>query len=82
MDRRVLDVFREVFDDEELEIESKTSAKDIAGWDSLAQVKLIIGVEEAFDIKFTTNEVVSMTCVGDMINILRSKGISTKGYAG
>ncbi len=75
MDSRVLEVFREVFDDDELEIQEETAAKDIAGWDSLAQVKLIIGVEEAFDIKFTTNEVAAMTCVADLVRTVRSKGI-------
>lgn len=73
MHDRVLSVFRDVFDNPKLEIKDDTSAKNIAEWDSLAQVKLIIGLEEEFGIKFTTNEVAEMTCVGDLKTTLGRK---------
>ena len=74
-EKRILDVFREIFDNEELEIHDATTALDIPGWDSLAQVKLIIALEEAFEIKFSTHEIVAMTCVGDLEKSLYTKGI-------
>lgn len=75
MDDRLVNVFREVFDDPGLEIADATSAKDIPEWDSLAQVKLIIGIEGEFGIKFTTNEVADLTCVGDLKRALGGKGV-------
>lgn len=75
MDRRIREVFREVFDNDEMEICDDMSAKDVPEWDSLAQVKLIIGLEEEFGIHFTTHEVVEMTCIGDLKKCLFSKGI-------
>ena len=52
------------------------SAKDIPDWDSLAQVKIVIALEEEFSIKFTTNEVAEMACVGDLLRALERKGIA------
>lgn len=74
LNSRVQAVFREIFDNNSLEISDDMSAKDIHDWDSLAQVKLIIGLEEEFAIKFTTNEVVGMKCIGDLKAALASKG--------
>ena len=74
-EKKILYVFREIFDNEELEIHDATAAKDVPGWDSLAQVKLIIALEEAFEIKFSTHEIVAMTCVGDLKKSLYTKGI-------
>jgi acyl carrier protein len=73
--RRIRQLFREVFDNDEMEISDDTSAKDVPGWDSLAQVKLVIGLEEEFGIKFTTHEVAQMSCVGDLRKTLACKGI-------
>ena len=39
--KRIKQVFREVFADANLEINSSTSAEDIEEWDSLNQIKII-----------------------------------------
>ncbi len=75
MQQRIQGVFQEIFDNPNLVIRDETSAREIAEWDSFAQVKLIIGLEEEFGIKFTTNEVAEMTCVGDLKKALERKGV-------
>lgn len=75
MHQRIQVVFREVFDNPGMEIRDETSAKDIQDWDSLAQVKLIIALEEEFQTKFTTNEVAEMSCVADLRKALERKGV-------
>ena len=77
MHHRIREVFREVFDEDEMEIWDEMSAKDVPDWDSLAQVKLVIGLEEEFEIKFTTHEVARMTCMGDLKMALVRKGIKS-----
>lgn len=72
-DRRVQAIFREVFDDDQLVVTSTTAAKDIPEWDSLAQVKLLISLEEEFCVQFTTQEVAAMRSVGDLTAALRGK---------
>ena len=75
MQQRIQSVFQEIFDNPSLVIADEMSAKDIPEWDSLAQVKLIIALEEEFGTKFTTNEVAEMSCVGDLKRALQGKGI-------
>jgi len=73
LDERVLAVFRDVFDDERLQIADSTSAKDVPDWDSLAQVKLVIALEREFDVRFSTGELVAMRDVGDLKRSVRAK---------
>jgi acyl carrier protein len=70
---RVQHVFREVFDNDSLTVHRDTQAKDVAGWDSLNHITLIMSLEEAFKVKFTTREVMGFQNVGEMMDCLRGK---------
>jgi acyl carrier protein len=63
-------IFRDVFDDPALEISDATTAKDVAGWDSLTYVNLIVAVEKAFDVAFTTKDVKGLANVGSLIELI------------
>lgn len=67
------EVFREVFDDDEISLTPETTADDIEGWDSLSHVNLIIAVEMKFDIEFTQKEIRSFSNVGEMAACVESK---------
>lgn len=67
---RLNEVFRDVFDNDELVISDSTTADDIEEWDSLEHISLIAAVEKAFKMRFTMKEVSGMKNVGEMINIL------------
>ena len=68
-------IFQEVFDDPQLSVQVETSATDIPDWDSVAQVKLVLAVEEAFAIRLSSNEITSIHTVGDFVTaIARQKG--------
>lgn len=75
MQQRVTRVFRDVFDDDAMQVWDGMSAKDDTRWDSLTQVKLIIGLEEEFGIKFSTHDLAALQCVGDVKRCLSIKGI-------
>jgi acyl carrier protein len=68
-----VEVFREVFDNPNLEINESTTAFDVEGWDSFAHINLIVALEERFHVEFSTQELSEMTCVGDTFNLLKSK---------
>jgi acyl carrier protein len=70
---RVNDVFRDVFDDESLSVRPETTAADVEGWDSLMHVRLIIAIEKAFRVRFSSSEVASLKDVGDLIGLLQTK---------
>ena len=69
------EVFRDVFDDEEITVEDATTANDIDGWDSYEHINLIVAVEDAFNIKFSMGKTTGMKNVGEMVDeILRQVG--------
>ncbi len=70
---RLADVFREVFDDDTIEIDEYTTADDIDDWDSLEHINLIAAVEAEFDMKFRMGEVSTMKDVGEMVEIIASR---------
>ena len=63
-------IFRDVFDDDELIIEAKTTANDIDGWDSLTHIRLVISIEKAFDLRFTAAEISDLENVGEMVELI------------
>ena len=67
---RVNEVFRDVFDDDDITVGEETTANDIEDWDSLEHIHLVAAIEQEFDMKFTMGQVVSMKNVGEMIDII------------
>lgn len=71
------EVFRHVFEDDELTITDETKAADIESWDSLMHVSLILAVEKKFGVRFSSSEVSSLMNVGMLMELIRAKtGVS------
>lgn len=68
------EVFRDVFDEESIQVNDSTTANDIEDWDSLEHINLIVAVEKSFEIKFTMGEVTGMKNVGAMVDIILERG--------
>jgi acyl carrier protein len=73
---RVADLFREVFDEPKLVVTQATSTADIAEWDSVAHVKLVMVLEETFGLQLDPDEVLNLTTVGAFVNSLKARGIA------
>jgi acyl carrier protein len=69
-------IFRDIFDDPELNVRLTTSSLDIPDWDSVAQVKLVLAIEEEFGVEFATDEVAAFRCVGDFVHALETRRTS------
>jgi acyl carrier protein len=71
------DVFRQVFDDEEIALSDSTTADDIDGWDSMMHINLIIAIEKKFGVKFAAAEIASMKAegqdLGGLVQLLDKK---------
>ncbi len=67
------EVFRDVFDDESIEVNDETTSDDIDDWDSLEHINLIAAVEQEFGMKFNMGQVVTMKNVGEMVDIILSQ---------
>ena len=63
------EVFEDVLDLEETPcLTDETSANDIEEWDSLSHVQLVVAVEKAFKVKFTSAEIMKWQNVGQMVD--------------
>lgn len=63
-------VFRDVFDDDEIEINDKITANDIEDWDSLTHISLISSIEDEFKVKFSMKDVLQTKNVGELVDII------------
>lgn len=70
---RLNEVFRDVFDDDSIEVNADTTANDIEDWDSLNHITLIDAVESEFGVHFTMGEVSGMKNVGEMAQIIKER---------
>lgn len=70
---RLNKVFQDVFDDDSITVNPKTTANDIEDWDSLEHITLISAVEREFKMKFKMGEISSMKNVGEMAQIIASR---------
>ena len=66
-------IFRDVFDDEDLEVNDSTNSSDIEDWDSLEHITLVVSMEKEFNLKFDLKEVNKLANVGEMIDLIASK---------
>ncbi len=66
-------VFRDVFDDDDIVLTAATTAQDIEGWDSQAHVNLIVAAEMHFGVRFRTAELESLHDVGQFARLIESK---------
>lgn len=74
---RLTHIFRDVLDDDSLVLRDDLTADQVEGWDSLNHIDLIVAVERNFKIRFTTAEITSLKNVGELINLVQRKLVTT-----
>ena len=67
----VTEIFRDVFDDDEIVIGDETNSADIEDWDSLEHIELVINMEKHFGLKFNIKEVNKLQNVGEMVDLIQ-----------
>jgi acyl carrier protein len=70
---RLTEMIRDFFDDDSITATPGLSAKDVDGWDSLTHIRLILTVEKAFKVKFSTSEIGKMERVGDLVAVIKAR---------
>ena len=65
------EIFRDIFDDEEIELTDETTADDIEDWDSLEQINLLVAIEKKFSVKFKLDDVSHLANIGDMVSLVQ-----------
>ena len=68
------EIFEDVLDLEGgANLSDETSANDIEEWDSLSHIQLIVAIEKAFKVKFTSAEILKWKNVGEMVDTIISR---------
>jgi len=70
---RLQAVFREIFDDEGLQLNDTLDRENFEAWDSLGHIRLVSAMEEAFGVSFTLDEIEAMTSVPQIAAVLANK---------
>ena len=70
---RLAEIIQDVFDDDSIVLNHDLSAKDVDEWDSLTHIRLILTVEKAFKIKFSTSEIGKLEKVGDLVTLIKQR---------
>jgi len=70
---RITPIFREVFNDNELEVTLDLATDEIDEWSSITQALLLATLEKEFKIKFKLREVIVMNDVATIVSLIESK---------
>ena len=70
---KLQNIFRGIFDDDSIKLNSNTTAEDIEEWDSLNQIRIILACEKEFTVKLNPRQVNDFSNIGDMVEHLFSK---------
>jgi acyl carrier protein len=66
-------IFMEELGDRNIRIGPDTTADDVAGWDSLTHIQLVVAIEKHFKIRFTAGEIQRFRNVGEMCASIMAK---------
>ena len=59
-------IFIRIFKDDSLKISHETDSSNIANWDSLNNMHLIVAIEDHYDIRFDLAEIQDLQNVGEL----------------
>jgi acyl carrier protein len=64
------DIFRTELDNDDLVIGLDTRQADLRGWDSLAHIRLVSGIESEFDFQFSLAEIEQINSVRQFVDAI------------
>ena len=66
-------IFRDVLDNDDVNLKAETTAADVEDWDSLTHIILISQIEKKYRIKFTSTEITRFKNVGELAESILAK---------
>lgn len=70
---KVVEIVKDILDNDALELNKESSQENTEGWDSLASINIIAAVQEDFNIKLTFNETLSIKNLDELVLIVLKK---------
>lgn len=75
MIERINKIIVDVFEIKENEIKPELSKDDIASWDSLKHMDLVVSIESEFGIELEIEDIIRMNTIGDITEVITSKSV-------
>jgi acyl carrier protein len=72
--KKLIDLLATVFGLQRELINDSLSRDSVSKWDSLTQMDLVASIEREFDVVLDITDIVKMKTIGDIVNVLESKG--------
>ena len=72
----IQDIFRDIFDADDLVISNTTNSDEIEDWDSLNHINLVSAIEKEFKIKFALGELMMLKDVGAMVDLMMTEKLN------
>lgn len=70
---KLTEIFRDIFDDDDIVLTPETTAADIPEWDSFNHVNIMVACEAAFGIRFKGSELEELRNVGELVHVIEQK---------
>jgi acyl carrier protein len=71
--KRLMPIMEDVFDRDDLTYADDLDAEQIEEWDSLSHIRLIVAVEKAFGLRFTTSEIEDGESLRELVDLIAAK---------
>ncbi len=68
-------IVRDILGDNAIELASNTRFEDLAGWDSMDLVSVVVEAECRFDLQFEPVEIDQLTTVADLMHMIKAKQV-------
>jgi acyl carrier protein len=68
----LLPIFRDVLEDDTIQLTESSTARDVSGWDSLNHIYIVVAIEKRFKVKFKSTQIQAWQCVGDILKDLNA----------
>ena len=65
------EIFRQVLDDESIDLKPSMTAEDVDGWDSMNHIFIVVEIEKRFGVKFQAAEMEELKNVGELAALVR-----------
>jgi acyl carrier protein len=70
---KLTQILQSVFGDRTLTANPYLTARDVPGWDSLRNIRLMLTIEKSFKVRFSASEIGKLKNVGDLAQLIQSK---------
>lgn len=67
------EIFVDILDNDEIELDYETTPDDVEEWDSLEQINIVMACEKKWNIKFEMTDIASIKKVGNMVDLIAAK---------